>query len=68
MTAGGTFTATLVLFVLLLAGGWVGWQNVSQTVTKTIDPATQQQVQYLRPALPGVDLPVACSAPSAWPS
>jgi uncharacterized YccA/Bax inhibitor family protein len=31
MTYGGTFTATLVLFVLLLAGGWFGWQGVTQT-------------------------------------
>ena len=27
MTTGGTFTATLVLFVLLLVGGWFGWQQ-----------------------------------------
>ena len=31
MTYGGTFSATLVLFVLLLAGGWFGWQGVTQT-------------------------------------
>jgi uncharacterized YccA/Bax inhibitor family protein len=37
MTAGGTFTATLVLFVLLLGGGWLGWQNVTTTtITNTI--------------------------------
>ncbi len=37
MTAGGTFTATLVLFVLLLGGGWLGWQNVTTTtVTNTV--------------------------------
>ena len=31
MTYGGTFSATLVLFVLLLGGAWVGWQSVTQT-------------------------------------
>jgi uncharacterized YccA/Bax inhibitor family protein len=40
MTAGGTFTATLVLFVLLLAGGWLGWQNV--TVTSTTNTITNE--------------------------
>ena len=33
MTAGGTFTATLVLFVLLLAGGWFGWHAVHTTAS-----------------------------------
>ena len=28
MTTGGTFTATLVLFALLLVGGWFGWSTV----------------------------------------
>ncbi len=32
MTYGGTFSATLVLFVLLLGGGWFGWQGVTQTL------------------------------------
>ncbi len=62
MTAGGTFTATLVLFMLLLAGGWVGWQNVSQTVTKTIDPATRQQVQTYALHFPSWILPVMLGA------
>jgi uncharacterized YccA/Bax inhibitor family protein len=31
MTYGGTFSATSVLFVLLLGGGWFGWQGVTQT-------------------------------------
>jgi uncharacterized YccA/Bax inhibitor family protein len=40
MTLGGTFTATLVLFVLLLCGGWVGWQNVWQTTVNVTNPVT----------------------------
>ena len=32
MTAGGTFTATLVLFAVLLVGGWFGWNAVHTTV------------------------------------
>ena len=36
MTAGGTFTATLVLFAVLLVGGWFGWNAVHTTVV----PAT----------------------------
>ena len=35
MTYGGTFTATLVYFVLLLAGGWFGWQGVTKTDVTT---------------------------------
>jgi uncharacterized YccA/Bax inhibitor family protein len=31
MTTGGTFTATLVLFALLLVGGWFGWSRVNVT-------------------------------------
>jgi uncharacterized YccA/Bax inhibitor family protein len=38
MTIGGTLTATGVLFVLLLATGWVGWSQVTQT--ETTIPAT----------------------------
>src|SRR3954447_991504 len=41
MTYGGTFTATLVLFVLLLAGGWFGWQGVTQTPGVT-NPVTNE--------------------------
>ena len=44
MTYGGTFTATLVYFVLLLAGGWFGWQGVKQTSQTVFDPATQSTV------------------------
>jgi uncharacterized YccA/Bax inhibitor family protein len=35
MTYGGTFTANLVYFVLLLAGGWFGWQGVTETTVVT---------------------------------
>ncbi|MGZ4727231.1 MAG: Bax inhibitor-1/YccA family protein [Acidimicrobiales bacterium] len=35
MTYGGTFTAILVYFVLLLAGGWFGWQGVTETTVTT---------------------------------
>jgi uncharacterized YccA/Bax inhibitor family protein len=35
MTYGGTFTATLIYFVLLLAGGWFGWQGVTETTVTT---------------------------------
>jgi uncharacterized YccA/Bax inhibitor family protein len=38
MTLGGTFTATLVLFILLLAGGWYGWGLASST--KHVETAT----------------------------
>ena len=31
MSYAGTFTATLVLFVFLLAGGWYGWNSTTQT-------------------------------------
>jgi len=46
MTYGGTFTATLVLFVFLLAGGWFGWQNVTQTpgVTNPITGETTYSI------------------------
>ena len=47
MTAGGTFTATLVLFALLLVGGWIGWQHVSQTVQQVpVGNTGQTQAQY----------------------
>jgi uncharacterized YccA/Bax inhibitor family protein len=47
MTLGGTFTATLVLFVLLLCGAWVGWHNVWQIKTTATDAVTGQPVtQY----------------------
>ena len=35
MTYGGTFTAILVYFVLLMAGGWFGWQGVTETTVTT---------------------------------
>jgi len=41
MTYGGTFTATLVLFVLLLGGAWYGWQSVTPAA-KTVDAVTGQ--------------------------
>jgi uncharacterized YccA/Bax inhibitor family protein len=44
MTYGGTFTATLVYFVLLLGGGWFGWQSVNQTSKQVFDAATQTTV------------------------
>ena len=53
MTLGGTFTATLVLFVLLLCGGWVGWQNVSQTKVTTTDAVTGQPVTQYSLHMPG---------------
>ena len=34
MTTGGTFTATLVLFALLLVGGWFGWSTVHVTSSR----------------------------------
>jgi uncharacterized YccA/Bax inhibitor family protein len=46
MTFGGTFTATLVLFVLLLAGGWVGWREVSQTKTMVPNASGQSVPSY----------------------
>ena len=49
MTTGGTFTATLVLFTLLLVGGWFGWQSVSVTVT----PATATAPITYTPNFPG---------------
>ncbi len=45
MTAGGTFTATLVLFVVLLAGGWFGWNAVHTTVIPaTATTSTQYSI------------------------
>jgi uncharacterized YccA/Bax inhibitor family protein len=49
MTTGGTFTATLVLFALLLVGGYFGWQSVSVTVT----PATATTTVAYTPHFPG---------------
>ena len=46
MTAGGTFTATLVLFVLLLAGAWVGWQQVHVTATTATTVSGTTQTVY----------------------
>jgi uncharacterized YccA/Bax inhibitor family protein len=46
MTAGGTFTATLVLFVLLLAGAWVGWQQVHVTATTATTVSGTTQTSY----------------------
>ena len=48
MTSGGTFSATLVLFVLLLAGGWFGWQGVTQTPGVT-NPAGQTSYSVTAP-------------------
>ena len=56
MTLGGTFTATLVLFVLLLCGGWVGWQNVSQTKVTSTDPVTGQPITQYSLHMPPLDL------------
>jgi uncharacterized YccA/Bax inhibitor family protein len=53
MTAGGTFTATLVLFALVLVGGWVGWQNVSQTKVTGTDPVTGQTITQYSLHMPG---------------
>ena len=53
MTLGGTFTATLVLFVLLLCGAWVGWQNVSQTKVTSTDAVTGQTITQYSLHFPG---------------
>ena len=52
MTYGGTFTATLVYFVLLLAGGWFGWQSIEQTSREVFDTATQTTVTQSTTSLP----------------
>jgi uncharacterized YccA/Bax inhibitor family protein len=43
MTIGGTLTATLVLFVLLLATAAIGWAQVTQTQTEVLLPNGQTQ-------------------------
>jgi len=40
MTVGGTITATLVLFALILASGAFGWSQVQQTSEPLFDAAT----------------------------
>ena len=40
MTVGGTITATLVLFALILASGAFGWSQVQQTSEPLFDSAT----------------------------
>ncbi len=52
MTYGGTFTATLVYFVLLLAGGWFGWQSVNQTSMTVRDAKSGEMVVQSTTAMP----------------
>ena len=40
MTLFGTFTATLVMFVFLMAGAYYGWNAVTQTSVEVPDPTT----------------------------
>ncbi len=62
MTYGGTFTAVLVYFVLLLAGGWFGWQGVKQTSEIVVDPVTHTNVVQSTTSLPSWLFLVAIAA------
>ena len=59
MTYGGTFTATLVLFVVLLATGAWGWGGVTQ-IPGVTNPVTGQTTYQI--AVPGWLWPVAIVA------
>ncbi len=47
MTVGGTLTATGVLFVLLLATGWIGWSQVTQSEVTGLNAQGQVVTQVV---------------------
>jgi len=44
MTIGGTAAATFLFLMFVVAGGWVGWMQVTTTTGPGIDPQTGKQV------------------------